>query len=96
MRLPRERFDYSAMVDRAPLELPDGARIAVWTIVNVEEWVIERKMPRTVLPPPYGQPCIPMCPTGRGTSTACASGSGVSSRCSRPRLRATLAIKASV
>ena len=44
MKLPRDRIAYSAIVDRPPLKLPDGARIAVWTIVNVEEWSIERNM----------------------------------------------------
>ena len=34
----------------------------MWTIVNVEEWSIERNMPRTVLPPPYGQPLLPDLP----------------------------------
>jgi len=62
MRLPRERVPYSAIVDRPKLELPGGARLAVWTIVNVEEWSIERAMPRTVLPPPYGQPLLPDLP----------------------------------
>jgi allantoinase len=62
VRLPHERFDYSAIVDRKPWKLPKGARIAVWTIVNVEEWSIERNMPRTVLPPPYGQPLQPDLP----------------------------------
>ena len=46
MKLPRERFEYSAMVERRPVGLPAGARIAVWTIVNVEEWNIEAPMPR--------------------------------------------------
>ncbi len=36
--------------------------MAVWTVVNVEEWSIERAMPRTVLPPPYGQPILPDLP----------------------------------
>jgi peptidoglycan/xylan/chitin deacetylase (PgdA/CDA1 family) len=53
-------------VDRPPLRLPQGGRIAVWTIVNVEEWSIERPMPRTVLPPPMsttaGQPLLPDLP----------------------------------
>lgn len=62
MKLPRERVPYSAIVDRPPLKLPDGARVAVWTIVNVEEWSIERNMPRTVLPPPFGQPLLPDLP----------------------------------
>lgn len=57
-----DRIPYSAIVDRPALKLPDGARIAVWVIVNVEEWSIERPMPRTVLPPPMGQPLIPDVP----------------------------------
>lgn len=61
-KLPRERVPYSAIVDRAPLRLPGGARMVVWTIVNVEEWSIERNMPRTVLPPPMGQPLQPDLP----------------------------------
>jgi allantoinase len=61
-RLPAERVPYSAIVDRAPLKLPHGARMAVWTIVNIEEWSIERPMPRTVLPPPMGQPLQPDLP----------------------------------
>jgi len=59
---PRERVPYSAIVDRPPLKLPGGAHLAVWTIVNVEEWSIERNMPRTVLPPPMGQPLQPDLP----------------------------------
>ena len=62
MKLPRDRIAYSAIVDRAPLKLPNDARVAVWTIVNVEEWSIERAMPRTVLPPPQGQPLLPDLP----------------------------------
>jgi len=56
------RLPYSAIVDRPPLRLPQGGRLAVWTIVNVEEWSIERAMPRTVLPPPFGQPLLPDLP----------------------------------
>jgi peptidoglycan/xylan/chitin deacetylase (PgdA/CDA1 family) len=62
MQQPRERLPYSAIVDRPRLKLPDGGRLAVWTIVNVEEWQIERAMPRTVLPPPMGQPLLPDLP----------------------------------
>jgi allantoinase len=66
MKLPKDRIPYSAIVDRPPLKLPDDARVAVWTIVNVEEWSIERNMPRTVLPPPQsgnsGQPLLPDLP----------------------------------
>ena len=59
---PRERVPYSAIVDRDRLALPEGGRLIVWTIVNVEEWSIERAMPRAVLPPPYGQPLLPDLP----------------------------------
>ncbi len=62
MKLPRDRVPYSAIVDRPALKLPEGRRMAVWTIVNVEEWAIERPMPRTVLTPPLGQPLAPDLP----------------------------------
>src|SRR5205814_6083444 len=46
-RLPRDRVPYSAIIDRPALVLPDDARMIVWTIVNVEDWGIERPMPQT-------------------------------------------------
>lgn len=57
-----DRIPYQAIVDRPKLTLPDGKRIAVWVILNAEEWRIERAMPRTVLPPPMGQPLLPDVP----------------------------------
>ena len=62
MRTFRQRLPYTAIVDRPKLALPGGARVAVWVIVNVEEWSDERAMPRTVLPPPFGQPLLPDLP----------------------------------
>jgi allantoinase len=59
---PSHRVPYSAIVDRPPLRLPDNARMIVWTIVNVEDWGIERPMPRSVLSPPMGQPLRPDLP----------------------------------
>lgn len=59
---PRDRITYSAIVDRPPLLLPDGARLVIWPIVNVENWDIHKPMPRTVLPPPMGNPLIPDLP----------------------------------
>ena len=50
--LPRERCDYSAIVDRPPLKLPGGARLVFWTIVNLEVWDIRKPMARQVLAPP--------------------------------------------
>ncbi len=52
--LPTERIDYSAIAQRKPLKLPDGARMVVWVIVNVEEWDPLQPMPRTILTPPAG------------------------------------------
>ena len=62
MRLPSDRFTYSAIRDRKPWRLPKGARIAVWTIVNIEEWDIERPMARQVIPAPAGAPVSPDVP----------------------------------
>ena len=47
-----DRIPYQALIDRPRLHLPGARRIAVWVILNVEEWRIGGPMPRTVLPPP--------------------------------------------
>ncbi|HEX7921559.1 MAG TPA: polysaccharide deacetylase family protein [Bradyrhizobium sp.] len=52
--LPTDRLPYSPIADRPSLRLPGGARLAVWVIVNVEEWDPRETMPRTVLTPPAG------------------------------------------
>ncbi|MCC2095510.1 MAG: polysaccharide deacetylase family protein [Hyphomicrobiales bacterium] len=57
-----DRIPFSALPDRKPLRLPGGEAVAVWVIVNVEEWSIERAMPRTVLPPPMGGMQLPDVP----------------------------------
>src|SRR6201988_3700701 len=59
---PDERIEYSPIAGRAPLRLPRRARMVVWTIVNVEEWDIDRPMPRTVLTPPAGGAPMPDIP----------------------------------
>lgn len=56
---PHQRIEYSAIVDRAPLKLPRGARLVIWPVVNVEEWEITRPMPRGVSLPPGGQAIVP-------------------------------------
>lgn len=58
----RGRLDYQPIRQRRPLGLPGGARVAVWTIVNIENWQPTKPMPRTVLPPPMGQPLLPDVP----------------------------------
>ena len=60
--LPTERLDFSAIAHRPKLALPDGARLAVWIIVNVEEWDPAQPMPRTVLSPPAGGAPMPDIP----------------------------------
>jgi len=60
--LPTERIAYSAINDRPRLTLPDGARMVVWVIVNVEEWNPRETMPRTVLTPPAGGSPMPDIP----------------------------------
>ena len=58
----RARLDYQPIHRRPKLTLPGGARVAVWTIVNVENWSPAGVMPRAVLPPPMGQPLLPDVP----------------------------------
>ena len=62
MTEPRSRAPFSAIVDRPPLRLPGGARVAVWPIVNLEVWDIGKPMARQVLPAPTGQVLLPDVP----------------------------------
>ncbi|MBN8942990.1 MAG: polysaccharide deacetylase family protein [Rhizobiales bacterium] len=52
--LPTERIAYSPISERPALKLPGDNRLAVWVIVNIEEWNAREPMPRTVLTPPAG------------------------------------------
>ena len=60
--MPNPRAAYSPIFDRPPLLLPGGARVAVWLIINVEEWDIAQPMARTVLPAPQGAAVSPDIP----------------------------------
>ena len=40
--MDHRRFDYSPIVDREPLRFPDGARIAVWVVPNIEHFHFDR------------------------------------------------------
>ena len=60
--LPSERLDFSPIGQRPKLALPQGARLGVWVIVNVEEWDPTQPMPRTVLTPPAGGAPMPDIP----------------------------------
>ncbi len=60
--LPGERIAYSPITERPRLSLPGDARMAVWVIVNIEEWSPLETMPRTVLTPPAGGSPMPDIP----------------------------------
>ena len=60
--IPRERCEFSAIVDRPPLKLPGNNRVVIWTIVNYEVWDINKPMARQVLPAPTGVPLLPDVP----------------------------------
>jgi peptidoglycan/xylan/chitin deacetylase (PgdA/CDA1 family) len=57
-----DRAPYLAFPDRPRMTLPGQARVAVWFIVNVEEWSPERPMPRQVLSAPMGNVLSPDLP----------------------------------
>ena len=53
------RADYVPIFQRRPLRLPGNARLAIWPVINVEEWDINAPMARTVLPTPQGVSVLP-------------------------------------
>src|SRR5712692_1286341 len=97
MRLPSERFEYSPIVSRRPWKLPKGARIAVWTIVNVEEWDFERAMARQYLTAPQGVATVPDVPNWAWHDYGMRVGFWrLLDALTRRRIRATTAINAHV
>ena len=62
MKLPDERFDYSAMPQREPVRFPNGERIAVYMIVNIEEWNIEQPVAREYVTSPSLVVTVPNVP----------------------------------
>ena len=42
----QDRYPYSAIVDRKPLRWPNGARVAVWVIPNIEHFLFDRPSTR--------------------------------------------------
>jgi allantoinase len=51
-----DRFDYSAIIDRPPLRLPNNARLAVWIIPNIEYFEFDG--PGIGMAPPPGFPDV--------------------------------------
>jgi len=39
--MDHDRFDYSASIKREPIRWPNGARVAVWVIPNIEHYEFE-------------------------------------------------------
>ena len=56
---PVDRITYAAPQDRAPRPGPNGAKVLVYFVINIEDWGIERPMPRQVLPAPTGVSVVP-------------------------------------
>ncbi len=97
MRLPSDRFTYSAIRDRKPWRLPKGARVALWTIVNIEEWDIEQPMARQVIPAPAGASVIPDVPNWAWHDYGMRVGFWrLHEALTKRKIRATAAINASV
>lgn len=43
------RYEYSPIIDRKPLKFPNGARVALWVVPNIEHFLIDR--PSTSITP---------------------------------------------
>ena len=56
------RADFSAIVDRPPLHLPDGARVAAMLVVNVEQKEFDEPVGSPMSTPPPGGPRLPEVP----------------------------------
>jgi allantoinase len=91
------RAEYSPIFHREPLKLPGNARVAVWVIINVEEWDINEPMARTVLPTPQGVSVIPDIPNFAWFDYGLRVGFWRLKRAlDRYRIRATVSLNASV
>lgn len=58
----RSRAPYRTRAESPQLALPAGKRLAVHAIVNVEDWLYEAKLPRSILTAPGGFEPIPDVP----------------------------------
>ena len=56
------RIPYRMTSERKPLPPMQGKRILVHLVVNVEHWVFENAMPRTIITPPHGKETVPDVP----------------------------------
>src|SRR5690606_7385390 len=56
------RIPYAFYNDRPVLPSPNGRPILVHLVVNVENWVFDAGMPRTIITPPHGKASVPDIP----------------------------------
>ncbi|WP_321340373.1 polysaccharide deacetylase family protein [Breoghania sp.] len=56
------RIPYRLPHDRRPLSGPEGKRLIVNLVVNIEHWPFDREMPRKLLTPPHGRDQVPDVP----------------------------------
>lgn len=56
------RIPYRMTSERPALPPMQGKRILVHLVVNVEHWVFENAMPRTIITPPHGKETVPDVP----------------------------------
>jgi hypothetical protein len=56
---PEQRLRYAAPADRPAEPHPGGKRLLVWSVANVEYWVIDNPMPRQLLVAPTGAALLP-------------------------------------
>ncbi len=67
------RIPYRLGSTQANLPLLHGKRLIVQFIVNIEAWLFDGKMPRTIVTPPQGIEHIPDIPNFCWRNMECAS-----------------------
>ncbi|WP_212701098.1 polysaccharide deacetylase family protein [Thalassovita aquimarina] len=56
------RIPYRLASQQRPLTGPEGKRLIVNLVVNIEHWPFDREMPRKLLTPPHGRDQVPDVP----------------------------------
>jgi len=56
------RIPYRLASEEPRLQPLEGKRLLVQIVVNVEHWPLDRPMPRSILPAPYGKEAVPDVP----------------------------------
>lgn len=56
---PRERLPYRAIENAVLPPLPNDLQVIVWPLIVLEEWELDRPLPRQAVPQPLGKSLIP-------------------------------------